>query len=687
MDGYDDAARNLPISDAPIPIPRAPRAPWSGWLIGAICGVLASLWAFPAVRYTLAAQMEFAIAEDTVPWISSLDAQRTARERPRLDYVAARYPDDYLLQVGRATAYASAGRTRSAAKRPESTDPNDQTLARLGAVTRDFADTPGAYAHLARYLMADRVRIQRPEIGPSKAPGENDSGPDGNSTVSGRNVKVMLWALKSGERLDPGNAFWPAMLATTYFAASQDTEALQALTRAARKPRWDAYIYEEVLGQWRLYSAAYGDHGATQQVGPLSLVVFPHLHEIRRMGEMARWHAEKAASQGRSAEAARIRRNLTYLGINLRDNAGWAFEALYGTDLFFIACTDSGSTLTPSRIRTPAEWEPQAARYHALLHDLKREYEFRLIRSEVENSCELRKRVDLARYDASYPGIPPGIPLLPLFGNWMAGICLVQQAFGLLLAVSAAWLWQRSSAAPERRLVSHGAIALGVIAAGTLASGLIFFSLTSTPRIGGLLLIGLTILLIAGLERIWRALQSARPAAVDRTEPPIWSAADDEEGPIAAPARPEGPAARWTRGTTVRMLLLIVLPYLVLLYTHRGELSGLHPVAILLTSLTGVPRASDLREAMEIALLACALPLLLPLACAFWGLYRGASPLASALLGLRRLALPCLVCLVGAYAILLNRMLILDTEASRAIQKAAQNDRQWVLTHGADEPY
>src|SRR5437764_1038099 len=113
MDGYENAALGLIISEKPIPIPRAPRAPkWSGWLIGAACGVLASLWAFPSVRYTLTAQLQFALAEDSVPWISSLDAQRSAREVPLLNRVAASNPDDYLLQVGRATALASIGGAR-----------------------------------------------------------------------------------------------------------------------------------------------------------------------------------------------------------------------------------------------------------------------------------------------------------------------------------------------------------------------------------------------------------------------------------------------------------------------------------------------------------------------------------------------------------------------------------------------
>jgi hypothetical protein len=300
MDGYDDAARFEPISDTPIPIPRAPRmSRWSGWLIGAVFGVLASLWAFPAVRYTLTAQLEFALAEDSMPWISSLDAQRTARERPRLDQVASRYSDDYLLQVGRATALATPGESRRSpapsSGSPDDIDHNDHTLVRLGAITRSFATTPGAYAHLARYLMADRVRVQRAELSASKSTGEKETPAIQTVTPDRRDLKIMIWALNSGERLDPDNAFWPAMLATTYFAARQDDDALKALNRASRRPRWESYIYEEVLGQWRLYSAAYGDHGAIQQIGPLSLVVFPHLYEIRRMAEMARWHAERLA--------------------------------------------------------------------------------------------------------------------------------------------------------------------------------------------------------------------------------------------------------------------------------------------------------------------------------------------------------------------------------------------------------
>ena len=89
-----------------------------------------------------------------------------------------------------------------------------------------------------------------------------------------RDIQIMEWALQTGELRDPDNAFWPTMRATAYFAANRDKEALAALARASRKSEWNAYIHEEVLGQWRLYSAAYGDNGAAQKIAPLSLVAF-----------------------------------------------------------------------------------------------------------------------------------------------------------------------------------------------------------------------------------------------------------------------------------------------------------------------------------------------------------------------------------------------------------------------------
>src|SRR5579871_1376467 len=374
----------LAAPDMPRTLPEARPPLRSGWLIGIVVGVLAMVLAVPPVRFMLGSQLQFTFAEESVPFIRALDDNRRVREAYRLDAAAAAAPDDYLLQVGRATALATAGglrETRPGASSHASDadrDVSDHTLFRLQEVARDFPLVPGAYAHLARYLMIDRVRMSpSPTETPLSTPGSHNRSllPPDTAAPSARDVSLMEWALLSGARCDPDNAFWPTMLATTYFAVGRDIDGLAALTRASRLRRWDAYIYEEILGQWRLYSAAYGDNGATQQIGPLSLVAFPHLREIRRMAEHVRDLAEQKAAEGQVMEAIRIRRNLTWVGVVMRETAQWSYEALIGTDVSIIASTDGGARMPAGILFTVGEWEKEAANYLALLHRFHRKFD------------------------------------------------------------------------------------------------------------------------------------------------------------------------------------------------------------------------------------------------------------------------------------------------------------------------
>ncbi len=439
---FDDNAANVraavdaPTAEVPMTAARRP----SGWLVGMALGVLIGLCLLPPVRYTLGSQLRFALAQDGLPWVLSLDSERTLREAPRLDATAATLPDDYLLQVGRATAFVELGGVRAAPTpkidHPDNTvDTSDHTLIRLTRVAHDFPVAAGAQAHLARYMMVDRVRIQRAELAgqaeekEKRRKGEKEtvdtrykiqdtsassienrkSKIENSSTIPARytDVKLMRMALSNGERLDPDNVFWPAMLAATYFAAGRDTQALDALARCDRKTRWDSYIYEEILGQWRLYSLAYGDHGATQKIGPLSIIAFPHLRELRRMTEMARWHADQEAGRGNVREALQIRHHLLRLGALLRDTATWAYEALYGTDLTLIAASDNDATPRQTTVRTVAQWQQQAQGYLEFLRTNGKLSEITLLTTEVEESCKLRAQVDGAPRRCLVSGYSP----------------------------------------------------------------------------------------------------------------------------------------------------------------------------------------------------------------------------------------------------------------------------------------
>src|SRR5258707_7438714 len=88
--------------DSPKSVRQSPFR--SGWLIGIVLGVTVGLIALPTVRFTLFGQLQFALSEESRPFMGVADVHETEREVLRLDATAGAAPDDYLLQVGRATA-------------------------------------------------------------------------------------------------------------------------------------------------------------------------------------------------------------------------------------------------------------------------------------------------------------------------------------------------------------------------------------------------------------------------------------------------------------------------------------------------------------------------------------------------------------------------------------------------------
>lgn len=629
------------------------HTPFPGWLVGIVLGVVVGLVALPTVRFTLLSQLQFAVSEESRPFMGIADAHETEREVSRLDTAAAAAPEDYLLQVGRATALASPNDNIGF---HGNSDEDDHVLFRLAQLARDFPNQAGAYAHLACYMMAERIRLQRPEIvETASATAPTPPAPTASPAAGAwrRDVRLMEWALKSGAAKDPDNAFWPAMLAVTYFAAHRDSEALNALTLAAHKPRWDAYVYEEVLGQWRLYSAAYGDHGATQKIGPLSLIAFPHLFEVRHAVEMARWHAERAVEAGHDEEAIRIRRNLAMLGVVMRETAAWSYEALIGTDLILLSATDSTDRRPTGAIQTQRQWERRAPRYLALLTRNQKDTSW--IRRQVNECCELREQVNVARYDASYPGIPPGIPLVPLFGSWMTGICLLQQMLTLTLTALGAAIWSRYGARLPASPLVRRALTVLLFSLTAAAGALLFFGVP-TPHMALFFLSGLTLLSLPFYRR-WRRFDAS--------------------------ASPEEITGSWRSGTTLRTTVFLIIPLLLFFYERRYYLSGLHPVALLLTNIMGIAPTTLPEDALQTALLASGLTMMLVVVIGLWSLYRRIEPLAGLLIGLRRATLPLLVCLSVTYIVVLNQTLHLDSATSRALNEVAQNDMQWVLTHSA----
>ena len=664
----------------------------SGWHAGIVLGVLFGLLGLPSVRYTLSSQLAFAFAEDSIPWMRALDTRNVAREASRLDAAASAVPGDYLMQLGRATAQA--GET---ARPAGSESADDETLDRVARVTREFPTIPGAYAHLVRYMAASHIRIKRGEIDaryaaaprpdptvitddPPISPRHPSSLlplPGDSPRARRRDIQIMEWAARAGEIRDADNAFWFTMLATAYFSAGRDKDALAALQKASRKSEWNAYIHEEVLGQWRLYSAAYGDNGAAQKIAPLSLVSFPHLLEIRHTAEMARALADRAAAAGRFDEAVKIRRSVAWIGIRMRNTARWSLEALCGADMVLIISSDAGEKNRAIAIKNEKDWESQSTNYLTLLKNRRLSGEITWLREEVNNSCDLRAQLDIARYDASYPGIPPGIPLAPLFGNWIIGVCLLQQMLGLAAAACLAAVCRRLANGPGfLRLAPRFAALFGALVFGSL-----LWAGIPTTRLALGFLLCLTALALFTMQAAHREQGTGnREQETENTGADTTAIQNSKSKIQNQEARAE---ACWRPATTARLLGLLIPPGAALLYGLRPELSFLHPVAALLMSVMGATHVPTPGDALGVALMACALPVTFVLLAGLWSLCRRVSPLAGVMVGLRRSLFPALACLSLLYLGLLYWTLQLDAAASRGISEVAQNDLQWVLMHSA----
>jgi hypothetical protein len=142
------------------------------------------------------------------------------------------------------------------------------------------------------------------------------------------------------------------------------------------------------------------------------------------------------------------------------------------------------------------------------------------------------------------------------------------------------------------------------------------------------------------------------------------------------------------RGTLATWILAVMVtcPSLTAIILFWPVLSAQHPVAAALTSLVDVSHNVSTAEALQAALFGTMTSCTVLAALTIDALMRKRPVLSNLCSGLTRLGPPIVICLTLAYVVSLNRTILLDAEASRAISDAAKNDLQWVLTHSGEAP-
>ncbi len=607
------------LNQVPLSQPVEPEER-SGWFVGIVLGVWLGLYFIAPVRETLMSQFSFALSARPQAWSRPVTSSLSGIAR--LDVVASAAPNDYLIQVGRAAVIPATG-----VRLPT----NDQPLHKMLALMIDFPRSPGAAALLLRYLLTS----------------DNELRSEGR-TMGLQRRALMSVVIDRGAALDPSNAFWDAMRATVAAENGDYAQAVDDLGQERTATTWDAYLYEQVLGQWRLYSLAYGDHGAAQKVAPLSLVAFPYLQAIRDMAITMRAYANRLAATGNTQQAVVIRHLLVRLGQKMRSDAPWAYEALVGTDITLVGATDT--TTRTGAIMHTVQWPPLAHHLLVALKATHRNNEALWMEQQVKRSLQLRNTVNLARDNASYPGVPPGIPIVPLFGSWVLGVCLLQQQMAIMVVLGAATV-----AAGAHHLLSRHRFSL-ILLTATGAFSLIL--VTANGIGGGLFILCAEFVILQILDGLWH-----------RANPHILS------GTVARARR------SWSRSVSFCIAVPAALGVIGILRILQPVLAREHPVAQLLTSLVQAAPPATFHHALLAGLQIASVPELLIALATVWALSNDLPPAYTVYMGFRRMAPYALFVLLLGYLFVTRMTIANDAAASNAITQAAANDRHWVLTH------
>lgn len=246
--------------------------PDTAWLVRTQCRLLYS------PRDTYVAFKEYQPANKPQPaWL-----------RHRLAEVARSHSDDYLIQLAWAI---------------EQHHPSDVNLRDL---LPRFGKRPALLAHILRYDTTKRVHIRRTEEWAFYPPRER---PNPQSLVPPSPEYLALYdrVASEGERLDPDNAYFPLMRAVGLFAAHRDREAMEAIERASRKPRWEDYTGEEAEARLHLLTNALGRQTAISQFLGASAVIEPHWGAIRSVARLVLYFASEKEKRKEHQGAAALR--------------------------------------------------------------------------------------------------------------------------------------------------------------------------------------------------------------------------------------------------------------------------------------------------------------------------------------------------------------------------------------------
>jgi hypothetical protein len=257
------------------------------------------------------------------------------------------------LSVRLASAMHLTGRTKWAA---------------LQQLVADFPESPAAHAALARIACknggtvdvghsAEQEELFARDASASAAPTRHRKNPG-----DPRDPYIMLRSCAAGERLDPDNAYFPAMAAIAHYAANQDMAARAALHRAANKPLWREYFEVEAAGRVRRAELLQGPQNSLTESATLAGMLFPHYAGLRSMARVATVQAMRREIAGDIEGGLALRRDVARVGETMRSQSSSLIGNLVGTAIVGVSEQRPGGT--PLLPENEAEGETYQSRTH-----------------------------------------------------------------------------------------------------------------------------------------------------------------------------------------------------------------------------------------------------------------------------------------------------------------------------------
>jgi len=296
----------------------------------------------PYLRWRLAALFQIGVKHETLYDYLKGDGTVERRLHRRIEQLQKRFPDDF--EVNWAAAHTNAGLS------PE------QVRAELSAMLPRFGHRPELYASLLRNECR-QFRIGRPEEYRFVQHNRRVSPPDREGAM-----RILNWARK-GEQLDASNGFFSGMRVLALLTLRRDKEAIQALKEAARKPRWDDYIDEEVEAIVQFRRLLTDRRTAEIDLAISTSILFPHFGYQRAIARIMVALAVEREQRGRIREGLEIRLALAEYGGRIQSQSPYIIATLVGVAISRVASSvPMGVQATPPPHMTPAqksEWQLQ----------------------------------------------------------------------------------------------------------------------------------------------------------------------------------------------------------------------------------------------------------------------------------------------------------------------------------------